>query len=126
VTPSVFIHPPREPGEKFPNSGAGHGPVYFAGQSSWFVGSQEGIFLVDRAYYGAVTVTGQLNGSTVGPAFGGLRQASIPVGGNATYWRSWSGQVAFTQPGCYSLTVSGLNLADTIVLYVHPGPVPPG
>jgi hypothetical protein len=122
----VFIHPPRQPGNKFPNYGQGQGPVYFTGQSSWYAASQEGLFLVDSKYTGALTVTGQQNGTTLNATFGGVPVLHIPTGSSGPYWRSWSGQVSFADPGCYTITVTGTGVSDHIVVYVHPGPLPPG
>ena len=125
LTVGVFIHPPRQAGTKFPNSGLGHGPVYFTGQTRWYSGSQEGLFLVDSAYTGPVTVAAQLNGATASPTFGGSRQLQIAAGSAGSSWRSWAGQVSFADPGCYTLTMSGSGFADQVVIYVHGGPPPP-
>ena len=126
VSPGVFIHPPRQAGNKFPNYGLGHGPVYFTGQVSWFAGSQEGEFLIDSAYTGPVAISAQLNGSAASPTFGGDRQLQIPAGSSGSFWRSWSGQVSFADAGCYTLTISGTGIADRVVIYVHAGSPPPG
>src|SRR5712691_3098266 len=119
-----------------PNYGAGVGPAYLSGQTSWYSGGQAAFLLVESQYSGPLLVrTFQLGGdgkSTV--TFSDLpstenanaadkeRQHGVNLvsalhttegglyfGGvpPTSRWRGWLGRLATNHPGCFGLQVDG-------------------
>jgi hypothetical protein len=116
---------------KLPSYGYGAGPVYLTGQNSWFAAGQEAEFLIDPAYTGAVHITGQLTGSaTTVPLFSGPNSdgstVDVPAGNDQPNWRFWDGQMSFTQPGCYALTLHTASANEVVTIYAHGGTPLPG
>ena len=117
--------------DKLPSYGYGAGPVYLSGQNSWYLGGQGAVFLINPSYTGAVHITGQLIGNAeTMPVFIGPHSNSstidIPSGSAQPYWRFWDGQMSFTEPGCYTLTLQSAAAKDVVTIYVHVGDAPPG
>src|SRR5712691_11400192 len=119
-----------------PNYGAGVGPAYLSGQTSWYSGGQAAFLLVESQYSGPLLVrTFELGGdgkSTV--TFSDLpstenanaadkeRQHGVNLvsalhttegglyfGGAppTSRWRGWLGRLATNHPGCFGLQVDG-------------------
>ena len=138
-----------------PNYGAGVGPVYLSGQTSWYSGGQAALLMVDSQYSGPLLVrTFQLEGdgkSTVtlsdlpspdnANAADKERQhgvnlvpAAHPAGGGlylgavvpTSFWRAWLGDLATDGPGCFGLQLDGDVFTEFIVFEVNPGNPPPG
>lgn len=136
------------------NRGAGVGPVYMAGQTSWYSAGQVTILMVDSGYSGPLLVRAfQLGGkgkSTVTladlPSFGSATaykesQHGVAVvsaihttdGGlylgavaPTSYWRAWFGSLSSDSPGCFGFQVDGDVFTEFIVFAVNPGAPPPG
>jgi hypothetical protein len=116
---------------KLPSYGYGTGPVYLTGQNSWFAAGQEAEFLIDPTYTGAVHITGQrTEGGATMPLFSGPSSSGptidVPAGNDQPYWRFWDGQMSFTQPGCYTLTLQTASANEAVIIYVHGGTPLPG
>ena len=138
-----------------PNYGAGVGPAYLSGQTSWYSGGQAAFLMVDSQYSGPLLVrTFELGGdgkSTV--ALAGSpptdnangadkeRQHGVNVvpavhtaGGGlylgpvapTSFWRAWLGRLSTDRPGCFGLQVDGDVFTEFIVFEVNPGNPPPG
>ncbi len=138
-----------------PNYGAGVGPAYLSGQTSWYSFGQGAIIMVDRQYSGPLLVrTFQLGGD----GKSAVALASSPASDNAnaadkerqhgvnvvpavqttggglylgpvaptSFWRAWFGDLATDGPGCFGLQVDGDVFTEFIVFEVNPGNPPPG
>jgi hypothetical protein len=130
ITPGVLLSP-RSNEDKLPSYGFGSAPVYLSGQNSWYAGGEEADFLIDPTYTGAAHITGHLAGSAaIVPIFTGSdvngAGIDIPSGSAQPYWRFWDGQMSFTTPGCYTLSVQDAVANQIVTIYVHPGTAPPG
>lgn len=130
ITMGVLL-PAKSNEDRLPSYGYGAAPVYLSGQNSWYTGDQGAAFLIDPAYTGAVDITGQLIGhAKTMPVFSGSNSSSstidIPAGSAQPYWRFWDGEMSFTQPGCYVLTLGSDGAKDEVTIYVHSGAAPPG
>jgi len=138
-----------------PNYGAGVGPVYMSGQTSWYSQGQVAVLMVASQYSGPLLVrTFQLGGdgkSTVTlsdlPALDNTNYAdkerqhgvavlpAIHTTGGGLYlsgvaatsvWRSWIGRLATDNPGCFGFQMDGDVFTEFIVFEVNPGNPPPG
>jgi hypothetical protein len=138
-----------------PNYGAGVGPAYLSGQTSWYSLGQAAILMVDAQYSGPLLVrTFQLGGdgkSTVTltdlPSSDNAnfadkeRQhgvAAVPAVHTAegglylgsvaptSFWRAWIGNLATDGSGCFGFQVDGDVFTEFIVFEVNPGNPPPG
>ena len=142
-------------GAMAPNAGAGVGPAYLSGQSSWYSGGQAAILMVDAHYSGPLLVRPfQLGGdqkSTVAltdfPPYANANAADkerrhgvalVPAtrttGGGlylaavaqSSFWRAWFGTLATDSAGCFGLQVDGDVFTEFIVFAVNSGKAPPG
>jgi hypothetical protein len=138
-----------------PNYGAGVGPAYLSGQTSWYSGGQAAFLMVEPQYSGPLLVrTFQVGGdgkSTVtlsdlpstdnANAADKERQHGVGLvsalhtkegglyfGGvpPTSLWRGWLGRLATDRPGCFGLQVDGDVFTEFIVFEVNPGSPPPG
>jgi hypothetical protein len=138
-----------------PNYGAGVGPLYLSGQSSWYAYGQVAILMVDSQYSGPLLVRSfQLGGDGKSAvALGGAssienpsttdkeRQHGVevvsaiyPAAGGlylapvapSSFWRAWMGTLETDGPGCFGLQVDGDVFTEFIVFEVNPGNPPPG
>src|SRR5439155_2158616 len=137
-----------------PNYGAGTGPAYLSGQTSWYSGGQAAFLMVDSRYSGPLLVRPfQLRGdgkSTVTLAgsptvnanaadkerqHGVALVQAVHTPGDGLYfgavapssfWRGWLGRLSTDSRGCFGFQVDGEVFTEFIVFEVNPGNAPPG
>ena len=138
-----------------PNYGAGVGPVYLSGQSSWYSGGQAAFLMVHSQYSGPLLVRPfELAGD--GKSTVTLADLPEPYNANAgdkerqhgvalvpavhttegglyfsgvapsSFWRGWLGRLSTDSPGCFGFQVDGDVFTEFIVFEVNPGNAPPG
>src|SRR2546423_5711518 len=143
------------PASSSSTSGFGSGPVYLAGQLSWYSEGQVASLMVDSKYAGPLSVRGSelggdgrlrirladLPSTSLANITAKERQHSVavvsavhtPEGGlqlpadpGSPSWRAWFGRLSTDGPGCFALQVDGTAFTEVIVFAVHAGPPPPG
>ena len=137
-------------GSARPNYGAGVGPAYLSGQTSWYSAPQVSVLMVNSRYPGPLLVRPfQLGGdgtSTVTladlPASDVIKQEpgvavvnAVHTPGGGVYlgpvaptssWREWTGLLGTDSPGCFGLQLDGDVFTEFILFVVNPGTSPGG
>jgi hypothetical protein len=136
---------PGKPPLNGPFDGYGVGPVYLAGQDTYYPGGSDvAIWLVKPPYAGPLVIRGQqVNGtaraaftrqlddrgvligptpSATVPAFGEsipyYSELDFPAGGTPHQWRAYFARTHYGVAGCYFIQVDGSTFSETFLLEV--------